>query len=175
MPRGGLGPGHFSSGPESGSAAGPCGGPENVAHLFVRPGFSLVRCDVTEFLHVTGPVDLVLRFASPASPVDYLKLPLETLRVGSVGTWHALGLAKAKGARLHTVTMDDVLGVDFLHRTGPRTAVPVHHSDCGVFRSPLPALRLPRPGPRQGARRQGPRARAGGDRRALTRAPLARW
>ena len=75
------------------------GTPDNVAHLMGRPGFCLQRCDVVEFVHVPGPVDLVLHFASPASPVDYLALPLETLKVGSIGTWHALGLAKEKRAR----------------------------------------------------------------------------
>ena len=62
-------------------------------------GFRLVRCDVTDFVHVPGPVDLVLHFASPACPIDYLQLPIETLKVGSIGTLHALGLAKEKGAR----------------------------------------------------------------------------
>ncbi len=75
------------------------GAPANVAHLMEDPRFHLRRCDITEYVHVPGPVDLVLHFASPASPVDYLKLPLETLKVGATGTWHALGLAKEKGAR----------------------------------------------------------------------------
>jgi dTDP-glucose 4,6-dehydratase len=91
------------------------GGPENVAHLFGHPGFRLVRCDVTDFIHVTGPVDLVLHFASPASPVDYLKLPLETLKVGAVGTWHALGLAKAKGARFVLASTSEVYGDPQVH------------------------------------------------------------
>ena len=75
------------------------GTPANVAHLAENPAFRCVRCDVTDFVHVPGEVDLVLHFASPASPVDYLKLPIHTLKVGAIGTWHALGLAKDKRAR----------------------------------------------------------------------------
>src|SRR3954453_11734867 len=75
------------------------GSPENVLHLMDHPGFRLVRCDVTDYVHVPGRVDLVLHFASPASPLDYLKMPIETLKVGSLGTLHTLGLAKDKGAR----------------------------------------------------------------------------
>src|SRR6476469_10013118 len=75
------------------------GVPANVEHLSGEEGFRLVRCDVTDDIHVSGPVDLVLHFASPASPVDYLRLPIHTMKVGSIGTLHALGLAKDKGAR----------------------------------------------------------------------------
>ena len=75
------------------------GRPANVEHLLGRDGFRLLRCDVTEYVHVPGPIDQVLHFASPASPIDYLQLPIETLKVGSIGTLHALGLAKEKGAR----------------------------------------------------------------------------
>jgi len=75
------------------------GSPENVVHLLEHPAFRLVRCDITDFVHVPGPVDLVLHFASPASPLDYLKMPIETLKVGSLGTLHTLGLAQEKGAR----------------------------------------------------------------------------
>ncbi|MCW2683953.1 MAG: UDP-glucuronate decarboxylase, partial [Blastococcus sp.] len=75
------------------------GSPENVLHLMEHPGFRLVRCDVTDYVHVPGPVDLVLHFASPASPLDYLKMPIETLKVGSLGTLHTLGLAHEKRAR----------------------------------------------------------------------------
>ena len=70
------------------------GAPANVAHLMQHKGFRLIRCDLTDFVHVPGPVDLVLHFASPASPIDYLQLPIHTLNVGDIGTWHALGLAK---------------------------------------------------------------------------------
>jgi dTDP-glucose 4,6-dehydratase len=86
------------------------GSPGNVAHLLHDPGFRLVRCDVTDFIHVPGPVDLVLHFASPASPVDYLRIPVETLKVGSLGTWHSLGLAKDKGARFVLASTSEVYG-----------------------------------------------------------------
>ena len=75
------------------------GRPENLTHLYDQPGFHLIEVDVTEYLHVAGKVDLVLHFASPASPVDYMELPIETLKVGSIGTLHALGLAKAHDSR----------------------------------------------------------------------------
>ena len=84
------------------------GSPENVVHLMERPGFRLVRCDITDFVHVPGPVDLVLHFASPASPIDYLKMPIETLKVGSVGTLHTLGLAHEKGARYVLASTSEV-------------------------------------------------------------------
>ena len=91
------------------------GTPGNVAHLMHEPGFRLVRCDVTDFVHVPGQVDLVLHFASPASPLDYLQLPIETLKVGSVGTWHALGLAKEKGARFVLASTSEVYGDPQVH------------------------------------------------------------
>jgi dTDP-glucose 4,6-dehydratase len=72
------------------------GKPANIAHLMGESGFTCLRCDLTEFLHVPDAVDLILHFASPASPVDYLRLPIQTLKVGAIGTWHALGLAKEK-------------------------------------------------------------------------------
>lgn len=86
------------------------GSPANVAHLLPDPRFQLVRCDVTDFIHVPGDVDLVLHFASPASPVDYLQLPIHTLKVGSIGTGHALGLAKEKGARFLLASTSEVYG-----------------------------------------------------------------
>ncbi|WP_424991698.1 UDP-glucuronic acid decarboxylase family protein [Modestobacter roseus] len=91
------------------------GSPENVLHLMERPGFRLVRCDVTDYVHVPGPVDLVLHFASPASPVDYLKMPIETLKVGSLGTLHTLGLAKEKGARYVLASTSEVYGDPLEH------------------------------------------------------------
>ena len=91
------------------------GGPGNVAHLMGRPTFSCRRCDITEYVHVPGEVDLVLHFASPASPIDYLKLPLETLKVGSTGTWHALGLAKDKGARFVLASTSETYGDPQVH------------------------------------------------------------
>ena len=91
------------------------GSPGNIAHLIGRPGFRAVDCDVTCFLHVSGPVDLVLHFASAASPADYLKLPLETLKVGATGTWHALGLARDKGARFVLASTSEVYGDPLQH------------------------------------------------------------
>ena len=86
------------------------GRPENVAHLREDPAFRLVRCDVTDYLHVPGRVDAVLHFASPASPIDYLQLPIETMKVGSIGTMHALGLAKEKGARFVLASTSEAYG-----------------------------------------------------------------
>ncbi len=91
------------------------GSPENVAHLVPNPRFRLLRADVTDYLHVGGPVDVVLHFASPASPVDYLKLPIETLKVGSVGTLHALGLARHKEARFVLASTSEVYGDPQVH------------------------------------------------------------
>jgi dTDP-glucose 4,6-dehydratase len=91
------------------------GTPDNVAHLLEHPGFTLTRCDLTEFVHVPGPVDLVLHFASPASPIDYLRLPIQTLKVGAIGTWHALGLAKDKGARFLLASTSEVYGDPQVH------------------------------------------------------------
>ena len=91
------------------------GTPANVAHLLEEPGFHLVRSDVTEYVHVGGQVDLILHFASPASPIDYLKLPIETLKVGSIGTLHALGLAREKGARFVLASTSEVYGDPAIH------------------------------------------------------------
>jgi dTDP-glucose 4,6-dehydratase len=91
------------------------GTPANVAHLMEDPGFRCVRCDITDFIHVPGPVDLVLHFASPASPVDYLTFPIETLNVGSIGTQHALGLAQEKQARFVLASTSEVYGDPQVH------------------------------------------------------------
>ena len=91
------------------------GSPENVAPLLGHERFRLLSCDLTDFLHVPGPVDLVLHFASPASPVDYLKVPIQTLKVGAIGTWHALGLAKEKKARLVLASTSEVYGDPQVH------------------------------------------------------------
>jgi dTDP-glucose 4,6-dehydratase len=91
---------------------------ENVAHLMDNPAFQLVRCDVSERLDVAGPVDAVLHFACPASPIDYLELPLETLKVGSAGTWNALDLARAKGARFLVASTSEVYGDPLVHPQG---------------------------------------------------------
>jgi dTDP-glucose 4,6-dehydratase len=91
------------------------GAPANVAHLMQHSRFRLIRCDLTDFVHVPGPVDLVLHFASPASPLDYLQLPIHTLKVGAIGTWHALGLAKDKGARFVLASTSEVYGDPLVH------------------------------------------------------------
>ncbi len=86
------------------------GDPDNVAHLTGRKGFTLVSYDVTNYLHVPGRVDDVLHFASPASPVDYLRHPIQTLKVGSLGTHKALGMSRAKGARFLLASTSEVYG-----------------------------------------------------------------
>jgi len=86
------------------------GDPDNVAHLVGRRDFTLVSYDVTDYLHVRGDVDHILHFASPASPVDYLRHPIQTLKVGSLGTHKALGLARAKGARFLLASTSEVYG-----------------------------------------------------------------
>lgn len=91
------------------------GRPQNVEHLLGAPGFRLLRCDVTDYLHVPGTVDTVLHFASPASPVDYLNLPIQTLKVGSVGTLHALGLAYEKNARFLLASTSETYGDPEVH------------------------------------------------------------
>jgi dTDP-glucose 4,6-dehydratase len=87
----------------------------NIEHLFGRPGFVFVKYDVTNYIHVAGRVDFVLHFASPASPIDYLELPIQTLKVGSLGTHKALGLAKAKGARFLLASTSEVYGDPLVH------------------------------------------------------------
>jgi dTDP-glucose 4,6-dehydratase len=84
--------------------------PDNVAHLLAQPGFRLVDCDVTRALHVPGEVSLVLHFASAASPPDYLRLPVETLEAGALGTRNALGLAEDKGARFVLASTSEIYG-----------------------------------------------------------------
>jgi dTDP-glucose 4,6-dehydratase len=91
------------------------GSARNVSELLEHPRFTLFRYDVTSFLHVAGRVDNVLHFASPASPIDYLELPIETLKVGSIGTLHALGLAKEKNARLLIASTSEVYGDPQVH------------------------------------------------------------
>jgi dTDP-glucose 4,6-dehydratase len=91
------------------------GDPANVAHLAETGPFRLVRADVTEYVHVPGDVDLVLHFASPASPVDYLRLPIHTMKVGAIGTLHTLGLAREKGARYVLASTSETYGDPQLH------------------------------------------------------------
>jgi len=82
----------------------------NVAHLMASPRFRMVRQDVTRYIEVAGPVDYVLHFASPASPVDYLKLPIQTLKVGALGTHNSLGLALAKKAKYLLASTSECYG-----------------------------------------------------------------
>ncbi len=88
---------------------------ENVGHLLGHDRFRFVRYDVTEYLHVDGEVHAVLHLASPASPTDYLKFPIQTLKVGSLGTHKALGLAKGKGARFLLASTSEVYGDPLVH------------------------------------------------------------
>lgn len=83
---------------------------ENVAHLMGHPRFSFIKYNVCDYLHVDGSLDAILHFASPASPQDYLEMPIATLKVGALGTHKALGLAKAKGARLLLASTSEVYG-----------------------------------------------------------------
>ena len=91
------------------------GRPDNVAHLIGHPRFRLIQHDVTNYIYVEGDLDYILHFASPASPVDYLKYPIQTLKVGALGTHKALGLAKAKQARFLLASTSEVYGDPLLH------------------------------------------------------------
>jgi dTDP-glucose 4,6-dehydratase len=86
----------------------------NIEHLFGRD-FVFVKHNVSNYIHVSGPVDLIFHFASPASPIDYLKLPIQTLKVGSLGTLNTLGLAKAKRARFLIASTSEVYGDPLVH------------------------------------------------------------
>ncbi len=87
----------------------------NIGHLVGADNFQFIRQDVTDYLWVPGPVDIVLHFASPASPIDYLEIPIQTLKVGSLGTHNALGLAKDKGARFFLASTSEVYGDPEVH------------------------------------------------------------
>jgi len=87
----------------------------NVEHLFSNKWFHFEQRDVTEYIHVVGKLDAVLHFASPASPIDYLELPIQTLKVGSLGTHKALGLARAKGARFLLASTSECYGDPLVH------------------------------------------------------------
>jgi dTDP-glucose 4,6-dehydratase len=91
------------------------GSPANVAHLIGNRRFTLIEYDVTNYIDVKGEVDYILHFASPASPIDYLELPIQTLKVGSLGTHKALGLARAKKARLLLASTSEVYGDPLEH------------------------------------------------------------
>ena len=88
---------------------------DNIAHLVGNPAFEFVRHDISTYTYVAGALDGVLHFASPASPIDYLELPIQTLKVGSLGTHNALGLAKAKGARFLIASTSEVYGDPLVH------------------------------------------------------------
>jgi dTDP-glucose 4,6-dehydratase len=91
------------------------GSPDNMAHLFGHPGFLFIEHNVSEYVYVKGPLDGVLHFASPASPVDYLEMPIPTLKVGSLGTHKTLGLAKSKRARYLLASTSEVYGDPQVH------------------------------------------------------------
>lgn len=91
------------------------GDSDNIAHLVGNDRFSFVKYDVTNYIHVSGNLDLILHFASPASPIDYLEMPIQTLKVGSLGTHKALGLAKAKNARFLLASTSEVYGDPLTH------------------------------------------------------------
>ncbi len=87
----------------------------NIEHLFKLPNFEFYHHDVTKFVHVPGRLDYILHFASPASPIDYLKMPIQTLKVGSLGTHNLLGLAKEKRARILIASTSEVYGDPLEH------------------------------------------------------------
>ncbi len=88
---------------------------KNIEHLFPVKEFQFYHHDVTKFVHVPGNIDYILHFASPASPIDYLKMPIQTLKVGALGTHNLLGLAKAKGARILVASTSEVYGDPLIH------------------------------------------------------------
>ena len=105
---------------------------ENIQHLFGQDGFLFVKQDITNYIHIPGPVDAILHFASPASPIDYANFPIQTLKVGSLGTHKVLGLAKDKGATVLLASTSEVYGDPLIHpqpetywgnvnTTGPRS------------------------------------------------------
>jgi dTDP-glucose 4,6-dehydratase len=88
---------------------------KNIEHLFKLKEFEFYHHDVTKFIHVPGRLDYILHFASPASPIDYLKIPIQTLKVGALGTHNCLGLAKAKGSRILVASTSEVYGDPLVH------------------------------------------------------------
>ncbi len=91
------------------------GSMDNIAHLLPLPKFSFYHYDVTKYVHVPGPLDFILHFASPASPIDYLKMPIQTLKVGSLGTHNLLGLARVKKATFMIASTSEVYGDPLVH------------------------------------------------------------
>lgn len=88
---------------------------KNIEHLFKLKEFEFYHHDITKFIHVSGRLDYILHFASPASPIDYLKIPIQTLKVGALGTHNCLGLAKSKGARILVASTSEVYGDPLVH------------------------------------------------------------
>ncbi|MGB8193893.1 MAG: UDP-glucuronic acid decarboxylase family protein [Chitinophagaceae bacterium] len=88
---------------------------QNIQHLFALPQFEFYHHDVTKFIHIPGELTYILHFASPASPIDYLKIPIQTLKVGALGTHNCLGLAKAKNARILVASTSEVYGDPMVH------------------------------------------------------------
>ncbi len=88
---------------------------KNIEHLFSNPNFEFAHHDVSKFVYVSGNLDYILHFASPASPIDYLKIPIQTLKVSSLGTHNLLGLAKSKGARILVASTSEVYGDPLVH------------------------------------------------------------
>ncbi|MFT7237145.1 MAG: dTDP-glucose 4,6-dehydratase, partial [Cyclobacteriaceae bacterium] len=88
---------------------------ENISHLMGNKDFEFQHHDVSKYVHVSGDLKYILHFASPASPIDYLKMPIQTMKVGSLGTLNCLGLAKAKGARMLIASTSEVYGDPLVH------------------------------------------------------------
>ena len=88
---------------------------KNIEHLFPLPQFEFYHHDITKYIHISGELDYILHFASPASPIDYLKIPIQTLKVGSLGTHNCLGLAKAKNARIIIASTSEIYGDPLVH------------------------------------------------------------
>jgi dTDP-glucose 4,6-dehydratase len=91
------------------------GSTDNIAHLNGHDRFRFVKHDISNYIYIAGPLDAIMHFASPASPIDYLELPIQTLKVGSLGTHNALGLAMAKGARFLLASTSEVYGDPLIH------------------------------------------------------------
>src|SRR6516162_11521802 len=87
----------------------------NIEHLFKHEHFEFYHHDVSKYIHIPGELKYILHFASPASPIDYLKIPIQTLKVGSLGTLHCLGLAKAKGSRILVASTSEIYGDPLVH------------------------------------------------------------
>ena len=88
---------------------------KNIEHLFPLEQFEFYHHDITKYIHVAGDLDYILHFASPASPIEYLKMPIQTMKVGALGTHNVLGVAKAKGARILVASTSEVYGDPLVH------------------------------------------------------------